>query len=104
MVCSNLNYFKQSFLPFEAKKKKKILEQIWKWKWKSRSRVQAFETPGEGNGNSLQYSHLENPMKGGAWWAPIHGVTKSLDMIERLTHTLSIPSIVWKHFPLDKFM
>ena len=91
MVCSNLNYFKQSFLHFEQKKKKKkkkILEQIWKWK--SRSRVQPFETPGEGNCNSLQYSHLENPMKGGAWWAPIHGVTKSLDVIERLTHTLSI--------------
>ena len=103
MVCSNLNYFKQSFLPFEAKEKKKK-GQIWKWKWKSLSRVQPFATPGEGNGNSLQYSHLENPMKGGAWWAPIHGVTKSQDMTEWLTHILSIHSIVWKHFPLDKFI
>ena len=33
--------------------------------------------PGEGNGNPLQYSCLENPMDGGAWWAPVHGVTKS---------------------------
>ena len=32
---------------------------------------------GEGNGNLLQYSCLENPMDGGAWQAPIHGVTKS---------------------------
>ena len=30
---------------------------------------------GEGNGTSLQYSCLENPMDGGAWWAAVHGVT-----------------------------
>ena len=33
--------------------------------------------PGEGKGNPLQYSGLENPMDGGAWWATIHRVTKS---------------------------
>ena len=32
---------------------------------------------GEGNGTPLQHSCLENPMDGGAWWAAIHGVTKS---------------------------
>ena len=32
--------------------------------------------PGEGHGNSLQYSCLENPMDRGAWWATVHGVTK----------------------------
>ena len=32
--------------------------------------------PGEGNGNPLQYSWLENPMDKGAWWATVHGVTK----------------------------
>ena len=32
---------------------------------------------GEGNGNPLQYSCLEDPMDGGAWWAIVHGVTKS---------------------------
>ena len=32
---------------------------------------------GEGNGNLLQYSCLENPMDGGAWWATVHEVTKS---------------------------
>ena len=32
---------------------------------------------GEGNGNPLQYSCLENPMERGAWWATAHGVTKS---------------------------
>ena len=34
-------------------------------------------SPGEGNGNPLQYSCLENPMERGAWWAAVHGVTKS---------------------------
>ena len=32
---------------------------------------------GEGHGNPLQYSCLENPMDGGACWAAVHGVTKS---------------------------
>ena len=31
----------------------------------------------EGNGTPLQYSCLENPMGGGAWWAAVHGVEKS---------------------------
>ena len=32
---------------------------------------------GEGNSNPLQYSFLENPVDGEAWWATVHGVTKS---------------------------
>ena len=32
---------------------------------------------GEGNDTLLQYSYLENPMDGGAWWAAVHGVAKS---------------------------
>ena len=35
-------------------------------------------SPGEGNGNPLQYSCLENPMEGGAWNTTVHGITKSL--------------------------
>ena len=31
---------------------------------------------GEGNGDPLQYSGLENPMKRGAWWATVHGIAK----------------------------
>ena len=34
-------------------------------------------SPGEGNGNPLQCSSVENPMDRGAWWATVHGVTKS---------------------------
>ena len=34
-------------------------------------------SPAEGNGNPLQYSCLENPMDREAWWATVHGVTKS---------------------------
>ena len=32
---------------------------------------------GEGNGNPLQYSCLENPVDGGAWWAAVYGVAQS---------------------------
>ena len=36
-----------------------------------------WEDPGEGNGNPLQYPCLENSVDTGAWWAIVHGVTKS---------------------------
>ena len=37
----------------------------------------SVKSPGEGNGNPLQYSCLENSMERGDWWATFHGVTKS---------------------------
>ena len=43
--------------------------------------------PGEGNGTPLQYSCLENPMNGGAWWAAVHGVTKSRTWLSDFTFT-----------------
>ena len=47
-------------------------------------------SPAEGNGYSLQYSCLEDPMDRGAWQATVHGVTKKLGSTEGLT--LEIPS------------
>ena len=41
----------------------------------------------EGNGNPLQYSCLENPMGGGAWWAAVHGVAKSWTRLSDFTFT-----------------
>ena len=43
-------------------------------------------SPGEGNGNPLQHSCLENPMDRGVWWATVHGVTKESDMTEQLNN------------------
>ena len=40
---------------------------------------------GEGNGTPLQYSYLENPMGGGAWWAAVHGVAKSRTRLSDFT-------------------
>ena len=42
---------------------------------------------GEGNGNPLQYSCLENPMDGGAWWAAVHGVARSRTRLRDFTFT-----------------
>ena len=42
-------------------------------------------SPGEGNGNPLQYSCLENPMDGRTWWATVHGVAKSRTRLSELT-------------------
>ena len=42
-------------------------------------------SPGEGNGNPLQYSCLENPRDRGAWWASIYGVAQSWTQLRRLS-------------------
>ena len=46
-------------------------------------------SPGEGNGNPLQYSCLENSMDRGAWWATVHGVEKSQTRLSDFTLTVS---------------
>ena len=45
--------------------------------WTRLQRLSMHACTGEGNGDPLQYSCPENPMEGGAWWATVHGVTKS---------------------------
>ena len=44
-------------------------------------------SPGEENGNPLQYSCLENPMDGGAWRATVHGVARSQTRLSDFTFT-----------------
>ena len=46
-------------------------------------------SPGERNGNPLQYSRLENSMDRGAWWATVHGVAKSRTRLSDFTHSLT---------------
>jgi len=49
------------------------------------------KSPGEGNGNPLQYSCLENPMDRGAWWATVHGVARiGHDLVTKPPSRLSI--------------
>ena len=57
--------------------------------------------PGEGDGNPLQHSRLENPMDRGAWWATVHGVAKNQTRLKRLsTDACSNPG-AWKELLMD---
>ena len=56
-----------------------------------------MESSREGNGTPLQYSCLENPMDGGAWWAAFHGVAKSRALLSDFTFTFHF------HFSLSLF-
>ena len=57
---------------------------------------------GEGNGNRLQCSCLENHMDGGAWWAAVYGVTQSRTQLKRLSSSNSSSSSVWMRAELLK--
>ena len=50
---------------------------------------------GEGNGNPLQCSCLENPRDGGAWWAAVYGVAQSRTRLKRLSTSSSIAYVRW---------
>ena len=54
-------------------------------------------SPGEGNGNLLQYSCLENPMDTGAWWATVHRVTKSQTWVKWLSMHTCIYIYLYTH-------
>ena len=49
-------------------------------------------SPGEGNGNPLQYSCLGNPMDRGAWQAMVHGILKSQTQLDMCTHFRQVSS------------
>ena len=57
-------------------------------------------SPGEGNGNPVQYSWLENPMDGETWWAIVHRVTKSRLGLSDFTFTFKkkITNMKWLLF------
>ena len=55
--------------------------------WQFFSLLPPLEILGEGTGTPLQYSCLENPMDGGAWWAAVHGVVKSQTWLSDFTFT-----------------
>ena len=60
---------------------------------------------GEGNGTPLQYSCLENPMDGGAWWAAIYGVVQSWTRLKRLSSSSSkicLVNIAFKNISFSK--
>ena len=58
-----------------------------------RSSCLTLRNYGEGNGNPLQYSCLENPMDGEAWWAIVHGVAKSQTRLSDLTLLNLLPML-----------
>ena len=60
--------------------------------------------PGEGNGNPLQYSCLENRMDRGAWWAAVHGVAKSRTRLSDFTSLASLAEFIPNHFILLMFL
>ena len=59
-------------------------------KIKSREIINTREETGDGDGTPLQYSCLENPMYGGAWYAAVHGVSKSRTRLSDFTFTFTI--------------
>ena len=56
---------------------------------------------GESDGTPLQYSCLENPMDGGAWWAAVHGVTKSRTRLSDFTFTFHFHALEGNGNPLQ---
>ena len=58
----------------------------WRGRWEESSKGRGIYI-GKGNGTPLQYSCLENPMDGGAWWAAVHGVAKSQTGLSDFTFT-----------------
>ena len=57
-----------------------LIRQVW-------GKRKSHALYGEGDGTPLQYSCLENPMDGGAWWAAVHGVSKSRTRLRDFTFT-----------------
>ena len=59
---------------------------------------------GEGNGTPLQYSCLENPMDGGAWWAAVHGVAEGQTRLSDFTFTFHFHALEKERQPTPVFL
>ena len=62
--------------------------------------IDNYTYSGEGNGSPLQYSCLENPTDGGAWWAAVHGVAKSQTRLSDFTFTFMHWRRKWQPTPV----
>ena len=65
--------------------------------------IPGLGSPGEGNGNPLQYSCLENPKDRGAWWATVHRVAKSQTRLKDLACKQVSFLCVWLFFHSSTF-
>ena len=68
-----------------------LFKGLWRVLWSTKVQKHQFfgaqPSFGESNGNPLQYTCLENPMDGGAWWAAVHGVAKCQTWLSNFTFT-----------------
>ena len=75
-------------------KELKTMEIYSKWVWNNCVSFKGVEHEiGEGNGTPLQYSCLENPMDGGAWWAAVHEVAESRTRLSDFTFTFHFDAL-----------
>ena len=65
----------------------KLFSHHSKWQTLAENHTSLNKDLGESNGTPLQYSCLENPMDGGAWWAAVHGVAKNWTWLSNFTFT-----------------
>jgi len=70
--------------------KEEWINKLW---YSQRILMYSNHNNGEGNGTPLQHSCLENPMDRGAWWAAVHGVTKSRTRLSDFTFTFHFPAL-----------
>ena len=101
LLCKNL----QKLMGFPGGASLPMQEmQVWSlekiaW-WAITGRRSLGRLPGEGHGNPLQHSCLENPTDRGAWWATVHGVTKSRTRLKWLSmqaHSKTYARVTGKH-------
>ena len=85
---NNLRYADDTTLMAESEEElKSLLLKVKVESEKAGLKLNIQKMNGEGNGNPLQYSCLENPMDGGAWWAAVHGVAECRTRLSDFTFT-----------------